>query len=248
MTVRVQFVGTGDAFGSGGRFQTCFLVEDSHGLFTVDFGPSSLIAMKRMEIDPAGLDAILISHLHGDHFGGLPFLLLDRQLRARSTASLTIAGPVGLKDRLEKLCDAMFPGIWQIAWSFPLHLVEIVPGDAAEVAGRKVRSREVIHATGDTAATALRIECDDRILSFSGDTGWTDVLYEVADGSDLFVCECYFYERNQNRFHISLADIMDKRDRLHTRRLVLTHMGEEMLEHIGDFDIETAEDGKTIVI
>ena len=248
MTVRVQFVGTGDAFGSGGRFQTCFLVEDSRGLFTVDFGPSSLIAMRRLESDPAGLGAILITHLHGDHFGGLPFLLLDRQLRARSSTPLTIAGPVGLKDRLEKLCDAMFPGIWQIAWSFPLHLVEIEPGDAVEVAGRTVRSTEVVHATGDTAATALRIECDDKVLAFSGDTGWTDVLFDVAEGSDLFVCECYFHARNENRFHISLADVMDNRGRLDTKRLVLTHMGEEMLDHVGDFDVETAEDGKSIVL
>ena len=248
MTVRVQFIGTGDAFGSGGRFQTCFLVEDSRGLFTVDLGPSSLVAMKRMDIDPADLDMVLISHLHGDHFGGLPFLLLDRQLRARRAAPLTLAGPVGLKRQLERLCDAMFPGIWKTKWVFPLHIQELVPGEETEISGRRIHSREVVHATGDTVATALRVRCDDRVIAYSGDTGWTDVLYEVADGSDLFVCECYFFEANANKFHINLADVLAKRDRLNTRRLVLTHMGEETLKRIAEFDVETAEDGKTVVL
>ena len=70
--MHLDFLGTGDAFGSGGRFNTCFLVERSEASLLIDCGASSLIAMRRFGVDPNSIAAILISHLHGDHFGGLP--------------------------------------------------------------------------------------------------------------------------------------------------------------------------------
>ena len=94
--VEVQFVGSGDAFGSGGRFQTCIALRARGDLFLVDFGASSLIAMQQLGIDPNDVSKILITHLHGDHFGGLPFLLLHAQHVSKRTAPLTIAGPPGL--------------------------------------------------------------------------------------------------------------------------------------------------------
>ena len=73
--MRLQFLGSGDAFGSGGRFNTCMLVESEFGAFLIDCGASSLIAMRKYGIDPNRIDTVFISHLHGDHFGGLPFLI-----------------------------------------------------------------------------------------------------------------------------------------------------------------------------
>lgn len=88
--VRIRFLGSGDAFGSGGRLQTCIHVEGGGTQFLVDCGASSLIAMKRVGVDPTSIDVALITHLHGDHFGGLPFLILDAQFSRRSRP-LTIA-------------------------------------------------------------------------------------------------------------------------------------------------------------
>src|SRR5207302_8674683 len=98
--VTVRFLGCGDAFGSGGRFQTCFLVRSDTARFLIDCGASSLIAMNRFGVDPAEIDLILLSHLHGDHYGGLPFFLLDAQILRRRTRPLVIAGPPGLRKRL----------------------------------------------------------------------------------------------------------------------------------------------------
>src|SRR3972149_2362111 len=107
--VEILFLGSGDAFGSGGRFQTCFHVRAEATQFLIDCGASSLIAMKRFGVDPSSLDIILLSHLHGDHFGGLPFLILDAQF-SRRTRPLVIAGPPGVEARVRDAMEVLFPG------------------------------------------------------------------------------------------------------------------------------------------
>jgi ribonuclease BN (tRNA processing enzyme) len=77
--LQVRFVGSGDAFGSGGRFQACILLHApaQDGDVLLDCGASSLVALKQQRQDPNRIVLVLVSHLHGDHFGGLPFLILD---------------------------------------------------------------------------------------------------------------------------------------------------------------------------
>ena len=94
--IKIRFLGTGDAFGHGGRLQPCILVETPLRRFLVDCGATATIAMHRYGILPNDIDLILISHLHGDHFGGLPFFILDAQLHSKRRAPLTIAGPEGI--------------------------------------------------------------------------------------------------------------------------------------------------------
>src|SRR5262252_480018 len=81
--MELTFVGCGDAIGSGGRFNTCFHVQSAGSAFPVDCGSSALISMKRLAIDPSAIDSIFITHFHADHFGGLPFLVLDAQFSKR---------------------------------------------------------------------------------------------------------------------------------------------------------------------
>ena len=76
-SVSVKFLGSGDAFGSGGRLQICILIEAPGTKFLLDCGASALISMKRFGVSSADIDMILITHLHGDHFGGIPFFILD---------------------------------------------------------------------------------------------------------------------------------------------------------------------------
>jgi ribonuclease BN (tRNA processing enzyme) len=57
MTVSVRFVGSGDSFESGGRFQTCILVDGPASRVAIDFGASSLIALAQQVIDPNSIDA-----------------------------------------------------------------------------------------------------------------------------------------------------------------------------------------------
>src|SRR5881296_3024260 len=110
MTVSIRFVGSGDSFGSGGRFQTCILVEGGGTCFTIDFDTSSLIALKQQGIEHNSIDAILLTHLHGDHCGGVPFMLMDAMLGAKRTRPLTISGPRDLRARMRAIAEALFPG------------------------------------------------------------------------------------------------------------------------------------------
>ena len=63
---------------------------------------------------------MLVSHLHGDHFAGLPFFLLDAQLVSRRTAPLTLAGPPGFEERLMIVMEAMFAGSTKVERKFAL--------------------------------------------------------------------------------------------------------------------------------
>ena len=84
--MRLTIVGSGDAFGSGGRFNTCFQLESSNATLLIDCGASSLVALNLCGIKPNNIDGVIVSHLHGDHFGGLPFLLIDAQHNSRANA------------------------------------------------------------------------------------------------------------------------------------------------------------------
>src|SRR5262249_61973605 len=111
MSVKLTFVGSGDAFGSGGRFQTCFLIDAPDLRVALDFGASSLIALNQLGVPHNSIDAVVLTHIHGDHCGGLPFMLMDAMLGAKRTAPLTIAGPVDSKARLAHIGSALLPGI-----------------------------------------------------------------------------------------------------------------------------------------
>src|SRR5215468_7899536 len=123
MTV-LRFVGSGDAFGSGGRFQTCLHLSGGGDALLIDCGASSLIALERAGLDPNEIGSVLITHLHGDHFGGLPFMILDAQFRRRSRP-LLMAGPPGLSHRLQSAMEVLFPGSSRVTRRFEMGFVEL---------------------------------------------------------------------------------------------------------------------------
>src|SRR5258705_1056304 len=124
--MQVQFVGCGDALGSGGRFNTCFHITGERVNFLIDCGASSLPALKRLAIARDEIDLILITHFHGDHFAGLPFLLLDAQF-TRRTRPLTIAGPQGIEMRLTQVMEALFENSSKTTPKFEFSVVALKP-------------------------------------------------------------------------------------------------------------------------
>ncbi len=130
--MQVRFVGCGDAFGSGGRFNTCFHVTGGHVNFLIDCGASSLPALKRCGIARNDIDLILITHFHGDHFAGLPFFLLDAQF-SRRCRPLVIAGPEGIEARLTQVMEALFEHSSRTKQKFELSVVALEPGADAQL-------------------------------------------------------------------------------------------------------------------
>ena len=246
--VKLRVMGCGDAFGSGGRFNTCFVVDDAHGRFAIDFGATSLLALNTRGVDPASLDLIVVSHLHGDHFGGLPFLLLHREFMAVDKAPLTIAGPPGLGNRLRALFDCLYPGLWKDPWSFPLDIVEVEPGTARDLGERRLLTEAVKHHAGPEPCTAIRIATSSRTIVYSGDTGWTEALVRLAEGSDLFICECNDLHDQPYEGHLSYQMLSAELGRFASKRLVLTHLGPAMLAAAGGLEVECAADGMEIAV
>jgi ribonuclease BN (tRNA processing enzyme) len=243
--MRLQFLGSGDAFGSGGRFNMCMLGESGSTRFLLDCGASSLIAMKRFGVLPDSIETILITHFHADHFGGLPFFVLDAQFSKRCTP-LTIAGPPGLPSRLKEAMDLFFPGSSKIAQKFDIRILELKPGEQALINELRV-TPYVVSAShvADFLSLALRVEIDGRTLTYSGDADWCDALAKAAYEADLFVCEAYFYEK-EIRYHLNFRTLEEHLSEICPKRLILTHMNDDMLGRSGSISYEMAEDGKVV--
>ncbi len=245
--MRLTFLGSGDSFGTGGRFNTCFHVAASHGDFLIECGATSMVAMRRFGIEPNSIATIFLTHLHGDHFGGLPFFILDAQLISRRRTPLTITGPVGLKQRLHDVMKALFPGSEKIEQKFAVDLVELEPEAERRVGAVSVTPFIAAHNAGAPAFT-LRLGCDGRTLVYSGDTAWCDNLVRAADGADLMVVESSGYDKEIPQ-HLDYGTLRRRRAELKARTIVLTHMGPEMLAHRGEVEgFELAEDGKSFAV
>lgn len=244
--VTITFLGSGDAFGSGGRLQTCIAVASPTSNFLIDCGASALVAMKRYAIAPATIDTILITHLHGDHFGGIPFFILEAQLVSKRRTPLTLAGPPGLEARVQAAMEVFFPGSSRIQQAFPITYVELPASVPTVIGPLLVTPEAMLHPSG-APSYALRILCAERTLVYSGDTEWTEALGRIAHGADLCICEAYFYEKDI-KFHLNYRTVLAHRDALQCKRLMLTHMSDDMLARLDELDIDYAEDGKVVIL
>jgi ribonuclease BN (tRNA processing enzyme) len=242
----VRFVGSGDSFGSGGRFQTCILVDGPQSRFAIDFGTSSLIALAQQGLEHNSIDAILLTHLHGDHCGGVPFLLVDAMLGAKRNRPLTIAGPRDLQRRMAEIQEALFPGSQVMTPKFPLEWIELEPGRPHNILDLTVTAQRARH-TVETNPIALRVEVGGRVVAYTGDTEWTDDVAQVAHAADLFIAECYFYEK-PIKWHLNYPAIAAHRSEFGARRVILTHMSKEMLAHVGQVPEECARDGLVVTL
>lgn len=243
-SVQVVFLGTGDAFGSGGRLQTCFLLRAEGRSALVDCGATGLIAMRRLGVDPNAIGLVLLSHLHGDHIAGLPFLILDAQFVSRRTTPLVIAGPAGTHARLMQMMEVLFPGSSTVERRFRLDIVELEPRRRQVFDGFAATPHLVNHPSG-SPALALRIECGGRVIAYSGDTDWTDTLTGAARDADLFIVEAYTYEKPV-KYHLDYQTLSAHLHELRPKRFILTHMGAEMLGRVSALGCEYAEDGKQV--
>jgi ribonuclease BN (tRNA processing enzyme) len=244
--MELRFIGSGDAFGSGGRFNTCFLLTGSQCRFLIDCGASSLVALKQAGIDPNSIDGIVLSHLHGDHFGGLPFFLLDARHMAKRTRPFFLYGPDGLGARLEAAQEALFPDSSVGALGFAITRRTLVAETRTEDGRFAVTPYPAAHSAG-APCFSLRIECDGKTVTYSGDTEWSDALARAAHGADLFICECSSYEQPL-KGHLDYRTLRPRLDSIGAKRVLLTHMNPDMLDRRSVLAHETASDGMIVTL
>jgi ribonuclease BN (tRNA processing enzyme) len=245
--MRLTVVGCGDAFSSGGRFQPCFLLDAGPERVMIDCGATTLTALRRMGIKPESIDAVVLSHLHGDHFGGLPFLLLDLHFVSRRSRPLRLVGPQGTRERLISVMELLYPGIPLSAFGFTLDIIELPCEKPMHLGSFQLVTIAVDHPSG-APSTGLRIGHGGKIFAYSGDTGMTPALARLAEQADLFLIECYLYDQTLP-VHLSFAEIEAARSTWSMKRLMLTHMSSSMLTHLDKVrDCLIAEDGLVVEI
>ena len=183
--MQITFLGTGNAFAPQ-RDWACILVNDT---ILLDAGPSVLVNMKRLQRSPAQLRHIFISHFHGDHFFGLPFLLLDMYFVSTTEDSLTLIGPPGIEERVRQLMMLAYPDIMTRGWPRPITFVEAQPGTRQSVDGLSFTAVSVHHADDYLQPFGYRLYLDDGILAYSGDTAMTPALQELMTDARVIILE-----------------------------------------------------------
>ncbi len=242
--MQLRFVGCGDAFGSGGRSNTCFHVTGAGVNFLIDCGASSLPALKRLGIARDAIDLILITHFHGDHFAGLPFLLLDAQF-SRRTRPLVIAGPEGIEMRLAQVMEALFEHSSKTKQRFELSVVALEPAQTRSFGAVEVTPFPVVHGYSGGPFLGYRIAAEGRIIAYSADTEWTETLVPLARDADLFIAEAYYYDKIVKN-HLSLKTLEAHLDEIRPKRLILTHMSDDMLGRLDMLGHTAAHDGMIV--
>ena len=240
--MHLQFVGCGDAFGSGGRFNTCFHLVGNGINALIDCGATSLVAMNKLKIDRNDIDVVFISHFHADHVAGLPFLILEANYVTKRTRPLTVVGPPGLKTRFPEVMEGGFPGTGTMELNFPLRLVELEIGKRRDIGAVGVTAFHVVHDDRAGPCLGFRFEIEGKVIAFSGDTEWTDVLIEIGREADLFICEAYTRDKPITT-HMALSVLERHLPQIRPKRLILTHMSNDMLAHRAEVPYETAADG-----
>lgn len=239
----LTILGSGDAFHSGGRSHSGYLLEKDGEKILIDCGATTLLRLKENKIPTDSLTALTISHFHGDHLAGLPFLLLD-MARLKRKKVFHIISPQGGRNRAYEALKLFYPGNESILEELSLQWHYFNEEESVEVNDWQVQAFPAKH-TEAVQPHALRISFMDKILAYSGDTGWTPKLIAVAHEADVFICECTFFD-SVHENHLNYQQIKLHRENLKCKRILLTHFYEEMLRHAGDVEMEMAQDGLRI--
>lgn len=231
--VQLTVVGSADAFNSLGRSHSCYLVRaDGAGTVMVDFGATALAALRRLPVEPNDIDGFAITHLHGDHIGGFPFLLIDCMFNVIRRRPLDVVGPVLSEERIHQHLAAAYGSVFDRPRSFEMRVRELEPGRECALAGMQVRAFPAEHMDPPDQPLCLRLTSPaGRSIAFSGDTEICEGLFAAADGADLLVAECTALAPPAGR-HSTWSEWKQAFAKLRSRRVLLTHLGREVREAI----------------
>ncbi len=244
--VKFKVIGSGDAFACKGKFNTCFYVTSEQSNFLIDCGATSLVALHHNGISTDDIDTIIITHFHGDHYGGIPFVLLDARIQQHREKPLAIVSPPGCKEKLTSLIEALYPQTSDLLWKLNVGFFEYKEGEVINVNNLKIESFPVVHSE-PALPHAVKIHVDGKIITYSGDTEWTDNLIPAADNADLLIVECNFYETKVGG-HLNYLTLMDNEPKLNCKRLMLTHLGDEMFDNLDKVKHAWLEDGLEFIV
>jgi ribonuclease BN (tRNA processing enzyme) len=141
--------------------------------------------------------------------------------------------------------EALFEHSSTTKQRFDLSVVALAPEQSRTFGEVKVTPYPVVHGESGGPFLAYRIEAEGRVITYSADTEWTDALIPAARDADLFIAEAYTYDKIVKN-HLSLKTLEAHLPAINAKRLVLTHMGEDMLARLGELPYLAAHDGMAV--
>jgi ribonuclease BN (tRNA processing enzyme) len=214
--MRLTVLGGCGAWPEAGQACSGFLVEQDGFRLLLDLGYATVPRL--LELLPAEqVDAVFISHGHPDHCADLNPLLRARALRDSPAPALPVYAPPGALDAVLALDR---PGM--LAGAYTLH--EFSAGTRLEIGPFHVDTRLLPHWTPNAG---VRLAAGATALTYTGDSGPSPYLAELADGAALFVAEASYVDRVpvDSRLYLSSArQAAWEAARAGAGRLLLTHL------------------------
>jgi len=225
--VRLVVIGSADAYNAAGRGHSCYWLETRAGVWMVDFGATALQGLRRCGLDPGRLEGVVLTHFHGDHIGGLPYLLIDLAFNHDRRHPLSIAGPAGTRCRVEAVCRAAYGEVIDTRLPFVLDFIELPPRGRERLASLNVETWPAEHGS-EGHALLLRVEEPGGVaLAFTGDTAMVEAIFEAARGAACLVAECTEL-RAGTPGHCSWEEWRGSLSRVESASVVFTHLSAEV--------------------
>ncbi len=244
--IRVTTLGAGDAFGSGGRHHTAILLQGETTTLLVDPGPCVMSMLKRAKVPLQTIDIILVTHLHGDHIAGFPFMLLEYQFISKRDKPLQIVGPEGTEQRLEGFAGLMYKEVEASRRNFAIEYRSVKPAEQVRLGDVRVTVFPMVH-TPLEICLGYTVQIEGKTIALSGDTIWCESVSAMSRGADLLLLDCTYYDLDIP-VHLNYLEFVRRESELSAKRVVLTHAGENLLQNKEKVKHRIADDGETFVI